>query len=110
MPQRSRNQKGPPDPMTDFCPAWARLVVELRSVHLDTGDAAMLAVHTEALRQLLAEPRGPAPTYQEQVERYLGELSRTLSEALRPGTTTYEVRAAGAYADLLRIWLLDLLS
>jgi hypothetical protein len=45
-----------------------------------------------------------------QVEQYLGELTRTLSEALRPRTTDAEVRAAGAHADLLRTWLVDLLS
>jgi len=89
---------------------WVRLADELRSTRLDAGNRATLASRTEALRQLLAESRGPAPTHSSRVDRYLGELTEILSEALRPGTTEVEIRAAGSRADLLRIWLVDLMS
>jgi hypothetical protein len=89
---------------------WTRLAEELRAVQLDAGDRATFASRTEALRQLLAEPRGPAPVHRDRVEKYLGEFTQTLSDALRPATTNAEVRAAGTHAELLRVWLVDLLS
>jgi hypothetical protein len=113
-----RRRRARPDPPQASAPAasidndgtWARLANELRAVRLDASDRASFASHTEALRQLLAEPRSAAPMHRKRVEKYLGELTQTLSDALRPGTTDAEVRAAGAHADLLRIWLVDLLS
>lgn len=88
------------DPREDI---WARLVRELRAARLDAGDRAMFAVDTEVLRRLLAEPRIESPEHEEGAEKHLQDLTRVLSDALRPNTPDREVRAAADHAQPVRI-------
>lgn len=95
-------------PVSEEAESWTELVAELRVVQLDASDPATLAVSTEALRALLARTR--SISNEDETNDLLDDLAATLDEALRPGATSADVRAAGAHADLLRTWLLAQIS
>lgn len=96
--------EAPAQPVTEQAESWTMFAAELRTARLDAPDAATLAARTETLRTLLEQIRATGRG------GHLDELAATLDDALRPGLTGAEVRAAAGHADLLRSWLLDELT
>lgn len=89
---------------------WNELLAELRVVQLDAPDPVTLAAHTEALRLRLIHTLRTDGVYRSTSIKLLAELAATLDEALRPGATSTDVRAACQHATLLRTWILGKLS
>ncbi|MFI5911117.1 hypothetical protein [Dactylosporangium sp. NPDC051541] len=101
----------PDERVGNAVPEWGRFVCRLRAARLDALDRATLAIRVEPLRAELANLRDRAAAHENAtIGRCVDELATVLDAALRPGTTSAEIQAATAHADLLRAWLLDLLS
>lgn len=90
--------------------SWNELVAELRVVQLDAPDPATLTAHTETLRSRLAHTLRTSGGYPGESIDLFAELAATLDEAIQPGATSFDARAACHHAELLRTWILGPLS
>jgi hypothetical protein len=88
---------------------WAELSEALSQVEFDDSGWRILAAKTGALQEKLALQYPPHPTADREIKGYLNDLSRILSEALKPSITPAQLHSACSDADRIRGWLLDLL-
>lgn len=89
---------------------WRELAEELRRVIFDPGDWRLLTARTDRLLGLLRQMRARHPSAEDDIDRNLRLLDKTLTEALTPSASRADLRSACRRADMVRNWLLDLLA
>jgi hypothetical protein len=112
-PAQSASVNGGPGLAEAETEPWSEFVAELRVIQLNAQDASSLAALTEILRTQLAHALSAVNADSSESPdgsvQLLNELAATLDEALQPGATSTDVRAACRHAMLLRTWILGLL-
>jgi hypothetical protein len=88
---------------------WTELYETLEHVEFDDSSWRALAAKTGILQKKLELQYPPHPTADREIKGYLNDLSRILSESLKPSATPAQLHAACLDADRVREWLLDLL-
>ncbi len=89
---------------------WQDLVKALREVTFDATDWYTLAADTGPLLQEISRKRPSYPIADEEIAGHLRSLSETLTGVPGPTPPRAKLRSACTRAEILRSWLLDLLT
>ena len=89
---------------------WQDLTEALHVAAFDSTDWYSLAKSAEPLLREIQRKRPPHPRSETEITDRLTRLSDTLNGAIRVGSSRAEVRSACTRADLIRNWVLDLLT
>jgi hypothetical protein len=90
--------------------AWSELLEALRTAKFDSDSWLALAAGTEELTAQFGKERPPHPTHDEDLRRLASELETKLASVSNSWTTPTQRRAACSRAELIRGWLVNMLS